>query len=903
MFVGGNWVTLPPLPTQQFTQNVVQLADGRAMFAGSWHYIDADYDGAGTSDVAIFTFSSSPPYGSWSSGESFNSASTWGPITLLANGGVLMGPLLTMPQPYGPWIPTTDVRLWDPNTGHWSNSATVIPHDAGGIATLTKSDGSSETIVFGGYSAVTFDYNTNTGTSTPTNTTEIFTPTPNGQPCAAGPECATGTCESGTCQPQGFAITLDATALSNKGLVLTGYSAAPIDTTQPRALRLAVGTYSLQPAAGLPSSVSFTVNANGTVSYNPSLEGIVTGAGTSTLRVNGKSITITTRLTQTQLALRAHHYIGGAETDLLPFSAQTPQSFTLLPVPNFGYGLDIDGAELADLTFSIDNGGSVHIPPDHAGFARGEGTTTLLITGEHVSITIPAGLGAGSLTDGVALPAGQTTDIYLLPYAGGSRFTMQLGGQTATFTVNAAGDIIGDPELVNALWIHGDGAPACTADNSNAEANAWNFTSLSCGGPQQQGVDGDIYAPTPSITPTSRLNGAGRPPAKLPRYRRAAGGDPVLGDGEFLIDRVDASLAGQGLHYEFRRSYRSGLENDGPLGSGWEHNFDQRILGKAVFDQDDPSFDPTTAGDVIGTNCDHTVQYQDGTGSYELFTATSWHAGADFTESFSGQNGDSQLEYHMVFGSGSYWRLARSDGTVLVFDRAGFLSSITDLAGNSLTFAWDRAVAPPPPRSDCAAGGYQAPGCQAWLFSLTKSPIGQRRRLAHVSDASRTVYYVYSQSNPQQIYPNDRLTCISLENDCNAKVLTSFGYDSASRLSQVTRGVAAAVPSESYQYHPLATDTSFCLASSELSSYCHRLCDPVSPTAACNLDYTDEAAGKCASLGCDDPANNIEVCGGAQGYETTTLHNGNKKLCCTGELCKRSTDRSTRSGPRARRGS
>ena len=133
---------------------------------------------------------------------------------MLGNGGVLMGPLLTEPQPYGPWIPTTDVRLFDPSTGHWSTSATAIPHDAGGSATVTKSDGTSEAIVFGGYSEVTFDYNTNTGTQTYTNTTEIFAPAPNGQPCGAGPECATGICLGSLCQPQGFPITINASALT-----------------------------------------------------------------------------------------------------------------------------------------------------------------------------------------------------------------------------------------------------------------------------------------------------------------------------------------------------------------------------------------------------------------------------------------------------------------------------------------------------------------------------------------------------------------------------------------------------------------------------------------------------------------------------------------------------------------
>jgi Domain of unknown function (DUF6531) len=57
----------------------------------------------------------------------------------------------------------------------------------------------------------------------------------------------------------------------------------------------------------------------------------------------------------------------------------------------------------------------------------------------------------------------------------------------------------------------------------------------------------------------------------------------VLGDGEFFLQRLDASLAGAGPHYELRRTYRSGLENDSPFGPGWDHNYDQRILGSVIY--------------------------------------------------------------------------------------------------------------------------------------------------------------------------------------------------------------------------------------------------------------------------------------------------------------------------------
>ena len=218
---------------------------------------------------------------------------------------------------------------------------------------------------------------------------------------------------------------------------------------------------------------------------------------------------------------------------------------------------------------------------------------------------------------------------------------------------------------------------------------------------------------------------------------------------------------------------------------------------------------------------------------------------------FAGVNSDLTLEFHWSLGTGtSYWKLNMADGTVSLFDQAGFLKSVTDVAGNTLNLTWQRATAPPMPESDCAAIQYADPACSVWFSGLVHSPIGQRRRLLSVADAARTIYYVYSQQNTQTLLPTDRLLCISLNaNDCVTSPLVHFNYDSSSRLEGVSRGGVEANTIEGYLYHAVATDKSTCIANADLPNYCTRLCS--APTTDCNaVDYQNKVATFCRSKQC-----------------------------------------------------
>ena len=336
---------------------------------------------------------------------------------------------------------------------------------------------------------------------------------------------------------------------------------------------------------------------------------MVSGHGTNNLVVLGRRITIdATRLSQQQLEILLFHFVNGNEIDGLMVDTRAPFDLVLLPRNPDAIQILLGSAELSTFSFGLDLAGKVHIPAAFSAMASGDGTTKLTVNGVHVAITLPPGatdtaLNSGQLLSPIPISASAPNDLYLLPAADGTGYYFTLFDQTVSFNIDGAGHFTGDPAILALLGIHSDAAPYCSAENIRSEQNGWSLTPFKCQRFRQQESTEFVSSPTPFMAPQARLNGPSRAPNQLPPHRKPAGGDPVLGDGEFSIERVDAALAGYGLHYEFRRSYRSGIDTPSPLGAGWQHNFNQRILGTIVSAPGDFS----AIGDAIGPNCDGSV--------------------------------------------------------------------------------------------------------------------------------------------------------------------------------------------------------------------------------------------------------------------------------------------------------
>ena len=152
-----------------------------------------------------------------------------------------------------------------------------------------------------------------------------------------------------------------------------------------------------------------------------------------------------------------------------------------------------------------------------------------------------------------------------------------------------------------------------------------------------------------------------------PRHNPSTGqGDvapgTLLHSGEMTLDATDVAIAGRGLNFAFRRTYRNQTVGSGPLGPGWDHSY--RIRLRELPDGD--------------------VEIFDGQGRRDLFTVKD----------------DSEFEapkgwFVELKRTSAGWTLTDPARNILRFDRWGRLVSISDPLrsdedhGSQLTFHYD----------------------------------------------------------------------------------------------------------------------------------------------------------------------------------------------------------------------
>ena len=270
-----------------------------------------------------------------------------------------------------------------------------------------------------------------------------------------------------------------------------------------------------------------------------------------------------------------------------------------------------------------------------------------------------------------------------------------------------------------------------------------------------------------------------------PRPRKeSVKNDPVTADGEFLQSETDLVFPGEGLNYEFTRTYRSKGQHISDLGYSWEHNYYQTLT----------------------FNCDGSATYLDG------------HLGAvEFQPNYSYPGNFLPNDRYRLFLQKTTAGDTITDwatGNVSTFDPAGHLVSVTTPTGASLQVSWEHVT-------------------------INKS---YHYRVHSVTDTTgaRTIYYNYF---PTQTLPDvpPLLQCLSLTTDCYSS-LVRFQYDaSQGELASVVKGDET--KGISYKYHHGESVVSW-MSTALASERCVSLCSPKS--AGCqNVDLCGSIQRMC----------------------------------------------------------
>jgi hypothetical protein len=229
--------------------------------------------------------------------------------------------------------------------------------------------------------------------------------------------------------------------------------------------QLLPGPQRLRGGAGTGGNVAFSVDNGGSVNYDPTLEGTLTGAGSSALGVNGRTVTIDAT------ALNAAPNLFLDESTFVP----TASVFTAQLLPGAQSLLDPQGTG-GGVTFSVDNAGNLSYDPTLEGALTGAGSSALGVNGRTVPINVGALTSPTLLLDTVVfIPAPGVFTGHLLP--GEQRLQDANGGGLVSFTVANDGKLSYDRSLEGALTGAGTSALGVNGRTFTIDARALAATS------------------------------------------------------------------------------------------------------------------------------------------------------------------------------------------------------------------------------------------------------------------------------------------------------------------------------------------------------------------------------------------------------------------------------------------
>ncbi|PSR18281.1 hypothetical protein C8255_08160, partial [filamentous cyanobacterium CCP3] len=208
-------------------------------------------------------------------------------------------------------------------------------------------------------------------------------------------------------------IRIDTSRLTYTQFLIPQLSSAPIDGANTPTIQLAPGEYSIQQVLGLPASFSFQITPDGLIDYDTASDGFLSGRGTTTLLIQGFTITIDGSALSHDLLFQS--LLGNSDV----LSRNQTHELTFLPAA--GYSFYTASGIAADFRFDLDVTGQVILDPRYAGFATANGQT-LTLTGYRITIDGSALshdlLFQSLLGNSDVLSRNQTHELTFLPAAG-----------------------------------------------------------------------------------------------------------------------------------------------------------------------------------------------------------------------------------------------------------------------------------------------------------------------------------------------------------------------------------------------------------------------------------------------------------------------------------------------------
>jgi hypothetical protein len=258
-------------------------------------------------------------------------------------------------------------------------------------------------------------------------------------------------------------ITIDARALSPPVLALS--TQEPFPSASVQQLSLAPGNYSLSYNAGASQpNVSFTVTPSGLVDYSTQLDGILTGRGSTSLTVTGRSIRVDASAL-TVPTFDVNYVLTNEPIATVPVLTLLPGDHAVL------YNA---GVSQPSVTFTVTTAGTVDYASGLDGVLAGRGTATLKVAGRSISVDASA-LSVPTFDVNYVLAGEATTVVPTLTLLPGDHAVLYNAGASqpsVTFTVTTGGAVEYASELDGVLAGRGTAALKVVGRNISVDASA-----------------------------------------------------------------------------------------------------------------------------------------------------------------------------------------------------------------------------------------------------------------------------------------------------------------------------------------------------------------------------------------------------------------------------------------------